>query len=190
VNEAELQALTNQAVQARPELAGFAEQARSLSAQADAARAGVRPQVGFAMAFLYLGNNVQVQQGIGAATFYVDWTLTDGCASRRRSQSLRHQEYATLKRRADAAHDIALQVRTRWLDLQQARQRVPVAGLAIAQAEANMSVITDRYRQQLSTYTEVLDAENRRVQSLSNFYNAIYDQSLAEFRLHRAVGDL
>jgi outer membrane protein TolC len=51
-------------------------------------------------------------------------------------------------------------------------------------------VVTDRYRQQLSTYTEVLDAETRRVTSLSNFYNAVYDESLAMFRLHRAVGDL
>jgi outer membrane protein TolC len=83
-----------------------------------------------------------------------------------------------------------LQVRTRWLDLQQARRRIPVARLAIAQAEENTHVITDRYRHQLSTYTEVLDAETRRIQSLSSFYNAIYDENLAGFRLHRAVGDL
>ena len=42
----------------------------------------------------------------------------------------------------------------------------------------------------LSTYTEVLDAELRRVQALGNFYNATYDENLAFFRLRRAVGDL
>jgi hypothetical protein len=36
----------------------------------------------------------------------------------------------------------------------------------------------------------VLDAETRRVQSLNNLYNAVYDESLAAFRLQRAVGDL
>jgi outer membrane protein TolC len=65
-----------------------------------------------------------------------------------------------------------------------------VARLAIAQAEENINVVTDRYRQQLSTYTEVLDAESRRIQSLNNFYNAIYDENLAGFRLHRVIGDL
>ena len=60
----------------------------------------------------------------------------------------------------------------------------------IVQAEENINVITDRYRQQLSTYTEVLDAETRRIQSLNNFYNAVYDENLAIFRLRRAVGDL
>ena len=153
-------------------------------------RAGIKPQVSVSMGFVYLGSNNLVPQGIGAATFLADWTITDSGASRRRAAAQRQQELATLRRRADTAADIALQVRTRWLDLQQARRRIPVARLAIAQAEENINVVTDRYRQQLSTYTEVLDAETRRIQSLNNFYNAIYDENLAGFRLHRAVGDL
>jgi outer membrane protein TolC len=84
---------------------------------------------------------------------------------------------------------VALQVRTRWLDVQQARRRLPVAHLAIAQAEENAKVVTDRYRQQSSTYTEVLDAESRRVQSLFNYHNSVYDENLAEFRVRRAVGE-
>ena len=95
-----------------------------------------------------------------------------------------------MKRRADTIAAIALEVRMRWLDLHQSRLRVPISRLAIAQAEENYTVVTDRYREQLSTYTEVLDAENRRVQSQNNFYAAIYDESLALFRLHRSVGDL
>jgi outer membrane protein TolC len=148
------------------------------------------PQASFVVGYGWLGSNSLVPQGIGAAAFVVDWTITDSGATRRRAAALRQQECASLKRRSDVAADIALQVRTRWLALQQARLRLPVARLAITQAEENVNVVTDRYRQQLSTYTEVLDAENRRVQSLTNFYNALYDESLALFRLHRAVGDL
>lgn len=188
--EEEVRALTLRAIGDRPELAGLAEQARGLRAQADVTRAGIKPQVSFSMGFVYLGSNNFVPQGIGAATFLADWTITDSGASRRRAAAQRQQELATLRRRSDTAADIALQVRTRWLDLQQARRRIPVARLAIAQAEENINVVTDRYRQQLSTYTEVLDAETRRIQSLNNFSNAIYDENLAGFRLHRAVGDL
>ena len=36
----------------------------------------------------------------------------------------------------------------------------------------------------------MLDAESRRLQALTNFYNAVYDESLALFRLRRSVGDL
>jgi len=185
-NEEEVRDLTVRALGSRPELVGLSEQARGYGAQAEATRAGVRPQVGFAIGFVYLGTNNMVPQGIGAATFYADWTITDSGATRRRAAAIQQQERAAIKCRADTA----LQVRTRWLDLQQARKRVPVAKLAIVQAEENINVVTDRYRQQLSTYTEVLDAETRRIQSLSNFYNAVYDENLALFRLHRAVGDL
>jgi outer membrane protein len=189
-NEEEVRDLTMRAMVSRPELAGLSEQARAYGAQAAATRAGLCPQVGFSMGFLYLGQNNFANQGIGAATFYADWTLTDSGATRRRAAAQHQQERAAMMRREDTVADIALQVRTRWLDLQQARRRVPVSKLAIAQAEENINVITDRYRQQLSTYTEVLDAETRRIQSLSNYYNAIYDESLAVFRLRRAVGDL
>ena len=120
----------------------------------------------------------------------IDWTFTDSGKTRRQAHANQAQERSTLKRRADQAADIALQVRTRWLDLQTSRQRVPIARFAVVQADENVKVVTDRYRQQLSTYTEVLDAENRRIQSLNSFYNAIYDENLAFFRLRRAVGDI
>src|SRR5947209_3862752 len=86
--------------------------------------------------------------------------------------------------------ELAGLVRTRWLDLQQARQRVPIARFAVIQAEENVKVITDRYRQQLATYTEALDAETRRITSLNGFYNGVYDENLADLRLRRAVGDI
>jgi outer membrane protein TolC len=188
--EGEVRDLTALALRARPELAGFVEQARALDAQAAATLGNIRPVLSFNGAFVYLGNERQLPQGIGAATFLLTWNLSDGGASRRRAAGLRFQESAALKRRADAAADIALQVRTRWLDLDEARRRLAVAKAAIALAEENLNVVTDRYRQQLSTYTEVLDAETRRVQALTNLYDANYDTARAFFRLRRAVGDI
>ena len=189
-NDGEVQDLTVRAFQIRPELAGLVEQARSLAAQAEATKAMLRPQVTLNGGFIFLGAETFVPQGNGEVSLIIDWTFTDSGRSRRQAQGLKAQERSALKRRADQAADVALQVRTRWLDLQQSRQRVPVARFAVIQAEENVKVITDRYRQQLSTYTEVLDAETRRITSLNNFYNAVYDENLATFRLRRAVGDI
>ena len=118
---------------------------------------------------------------MGTANFLIDWTFTDSGKTRRQTESLRAQARSAIKQKADTAADVALQVRTRWLDLKTARQRVPIARFAVTQADENVKVITDRYRQQLSTYTEVLDAETRRVTSLNNFYNAIYDENPGRF---------
>jgi len=190
MNDAEARELTAKAIQARPELRGLGEQSRSLAAQVEATKANLRPQVSFNGGFLFTGAENFVPQGYGYANFLVDWTFTDSGRTRRQAESLRAQSRSTTKRRADLAADVALQVRTRWLDVQTSRQRVPIARFAVTQVEENVKVVTDRYRQQLSTYTEVLDAEQRRVSGLNSFYNAVYDENLAVFRLRRAVGDI
>jgi outer membrane protein TolC len=177
------------AIRARPELVGLTEQARSLGAQAESTRAGVRPQASISGGFLFLGQQNWIPQGYGVAAFVLDWTIVDP-PTRRRAEALKLQETSAMRRRDDTAQDIMLQVRTLWLDLQTARQSVVVARTAIAQSQENINVVLDRYRQQLSNNTDVLDAENRRVQSLSNFYNSVYDEALARVRLHRAVGNL
>jgi outer membrane protein TolC len=190
LDDRQVNELIQRAWQVRPELADLTEQARSLGAQADATRARVRPQVGVGGGFVYLGANNLAPQGFGFATFSLDWTIFDGQGARRRAESLRMQEHAALAQRCDQAADIALEVRNRGLALQQAREIAIEARVAVAQSEENIRVVTERYRQGLSTYTEVLDAESRRVQSLTNDYNARYDESLALFELRRSVGDL
>ena len=182
--------LTAQALRARPELAGLAEQAQAYAAQAEAAKAGIRPQISYYGSHLLLGSESLVHQNFAANALVMNWTLTDAGGSRRRAAALRNQELSTLRQRANAAQDIALQVRTRWLDLQQAREAIPVAREAYGQSEENNKVVLDRYNQGLSTYTEVLDAENRRIQSFNSYFASNYDAVLATFRLRRTIGGL
>ena len=61
---------------------------------------------------------------------------------------------------------------------------------AIVQGDENLRVARNRYLQQRGTNTEVLDAENLRIQAYDNFYNATYDAVLADIELLRAIGDL
>ena len=190
INDAEVRELAAQAIRLRPELANLGEMSRSISAQAQATKATLKPQVSLSTGFAFLGPENFGPQGNGFVAGIVNWTFTDSGKTRRQTASLKAQERSTDKQRADLAADVALQVRTRWLNLQTSRQSVPIARFAVSQAEENVKVVTDRYRQQLSTYTEVLDAENRRVQSLNAFYNAVYDENLAFFRLRRVVGDI
>jgi outer membrane protein TolC len=111
VDEGAIGDLTRRALASRPELAGQTEQARSLGALAEATRAAVHPQIGFAGAFVWTGGNLYSPQGIGAAAFFVDWAVLDGRGSRCRSDALHQQERATLLQRGGAADDIALEVR-------------------------------------------------------------------------------
>lgn len=188
--EDELASLTAQAIRGRPELAELTGRARALNAQAQVTRASTRPNVNVSINYIYAGFNTLTNRDIWVATASGIWNFYDGGQARRQAQAQERQSQATLKQRSDQAAAIALEVRTRWLNLNEARQRIDVSRVAVDQAEENVNVVQDRYRQQLSTYTEVLDAEAQRVQAYANFHNSVYDAAIAWFRLHRAVGDL
>jgi outer membrane protein TolC len=60
----------------------------------------------------------------------------------------------------------------------------------VAQADENLRVVTDRYRNGEDTNGDVLDAEALRAIARSNYDSARYDSVLAELRLARAIGAL
>jgi outer membrane protein len=188
--EQELVTLTDQALRIRPELAQLSGRARELIAQAQISRSGTRPNVNIGLNYAFVGFNTLANRDIWAATAVGTWNFYDGGTARRQARAQEEQSQAAMQQRADQAAAIALEVRTRWLNLSEARERIDVSRVAVDQSDENVNVVQDRYRQQLSTYTEVLDAEAQRVQAYANFYNATYDAALAWFRLHRAVGDL
>lgn len=190
LGEPEIAAMIDLAFRERPELVELSAQAREMSAQAESTMSNIRPQVSIGGGFSFIGATRNAPQGNGIGIATVTWNLSDGGVSRRKAAAFRERERAALQQRADLAADIALEVRTRWLDLRQARLAVPIARYAVVQANEDLKVVIDRYRQGLSTHTEVLDAVSRRVESWTNSYNALYDQSLASFRLHRSIGDL
>ncbi|WP_206107885.1 TolC family protein [Paludisphaera rhizosphaerae] len=186
----EVDALVHQALRSRPELAELAHQGQSLEAKARVASSANKPQVSVGAGLLYAGSSSLNPQTNFLGTAFVDWNIFDGGAARRRSTAYELQHAAVSRQRADAADDIALQVHVQWSRLQEAKVSLGVAQHSVRQAEENIRVVLNRYKEQVSTYTEVLDAETRRLESLTRYYDAFYDKSLAEFRLHRAVGDL
>jgi outer membrane protein len=190
LDEARAADLTGRALQGRPELRGLSERARQSEALADVTKAAIKPQFSFNASYIDIGSQNFTNPNIFAGTFQLSWTIFDGGQTRRRAETQRLQARSYLKQRADASAEITLQVRSRMLDVDESRQRVIISGAAVASAEENIKVVTERYQQGLSIYTEVLDAENRRIQSLNGYYGAVYDNAIAVFRLHRAVGDL
>jgi len=92
--------------------------------------------------------------------------------------------------RNDLISQIKLQIRQAWLDIQETQKRIKVAKQAISQADENLKVSTERYQQGLATNTEVLDAEDLRIQTNNNLNNAQYDAVMANLNLRRALGVL
>ena len=83
---------------------------------------------------------------------------------------------------------ITLEVKEDYLNLEAAEKNIFVARTAIEQAEENFRMNQERYREQIATSTDVLDAQTLRTQAKTNYYNTLSFHNIAKAKLERAMG--
>jgi outer membrane protein TolC len=181
--------LNQQALTQRPELKVLSEQVGALEHQASSETANLLPQVNISGGYQYEENKHTAYENMWIANATLNWKLYDG-STRHRSHAAKQQSLALKMQRSDLIGQIKLQIRQAWLDVQETAKRVQVATQAISQADENLKVSTERYQQGLANNTEVLDAEDLRIQAKNNLNNAQYDVVMAKLSLRRALGVL
>jgi outer membrane protein len=83
---------------------------------------------------------------------------------------------------------IQLQVKEAYLNVREAEKNIQVARTAVIQAEENFRMNEERYKQQVATSTDVLDAQTLLTQARSNYFNALSEHDIALAQLERAMG--
>ncbi len=187
---AELADLSQIAAEKRPELMAMAQQVEALQWQAKSVKAENGPQVMLRSGYDYHKNSHQVHEGAWQAMVMASWDIFDGNVAKNKGRSLQSQSRALAEQRQDLATLIQLQVRQAWLDMQESRKRVQVTKETLKQAEENLKVTRNRYKEGIGTNTEVLDAETLRTINYVNYDKAGNDAVLAVIRLRYATGNL
>jgi len=107
----------------------------------------------------------------------------------------KHEVAAARARLAKARHllnevkdNIQLDVKNAYLSLREAEKNIQVAKTAVVQAEENFRMNEERYKQQVATATDVLNAQTLLTQARTNYFNALSDHNIAWARLERAMG--
>ena len=90
--------------------------------------------------------------------------------------------------RVQVEDSISLEVKGAYLRLREARDKIGVAEVAIEQAEENFRMNQERFKEQVATSTDVLDAQTLLTQARTNYFNALSDYRIAWARLDRAMG--
>lgn len=104
-----------------------------------------------------------------------------------RQKELSKQQLVSTKKLLEDS--IKLELKKAVLDLQEKEKRIPVAKKAVEQGEENLRVSKERYNAQITTSTEVLDAQTLLTRARVNYYSALYDHHLAKAALLRAIGE-
>ncbi len=94
------------------------------------------------------------------------------------------------RRLQDLQEQSQVEYRTALNDAQVARARVKVAEEAIRAGEENLRINRNRYREQVGTATDVIDAQTLLTRTRTEYFQAQLDYQLAVARVKWVAGEL
>jgi len=84
--------------------------------------------------------------------------------------------------------NIHLEVKNAYLRTQEAERAIKTVETAIEQAKENFRINQERYKEQISTQTDVLIAQTLLSRTMTNYYNALYAFKISKATLYRTIG--
>ncbi len=91
-------------------------------------------------------------------------------------------------RKDEILDNIELEVKQAFLRTKETEKNITTVEKAIEQAKENLRITEERYKEQVSTTTDVLVAQTLLTDTMTNYYNALYDFKIAKAVLYRAIG--
>ena len=187
--------LLDAALAGRPELKSAEFRVRASEAGLKAARAGWYPQVSLAGNVYYLRPNPRLMPaqnrfygtwdvGLAVSFDLWNWGLTKSQAEQAKAQLAQARDARKL-----LEDQAVLDVTQSRLALAQARDKIKVAGEAVGQAEENLRMIDERFRQGVALNADVLDAEVFLLQAKISRTQSAIELALAQARLEKALGN-
>ncbi|HEX7503737.1 MAG TPA: TolC family protein, partial [Syntrophales bacterium] len=98
------------------------------------------------------------------------------------------QEKQAVNTLTNVKDQISLEVKNAWLAVKEAEKLIAVTQTSIEQAEENYRINQERYREQVSRMTDVLDALTLLTFARASYSNALSDYQIALAGLERAMG--
>ncbi len=122
---------------------------------------------------------------IGAA---MQINLFSGFASKHRIKSARYTLDRIRQLEKNMRLAVKVQVRETWLNLTTSWKRIQVARSALDQAQENLRIVKNRYKNGLLTIVSLLDAELSDQKARADHFRAVYDYESARIRLALVSG--
>ena len=81
-----------------------------------------------------------------------------------------------------------MEVKTAFLRAKEGEKNIITVEKAIEQAKENFRINQERFKEQVATTTDVLNAQTLLSDTLTNYFNALYDFKISNATLFRAMG--
>jgi outer membrane protein len=190
-----LSRLQSLAMDRRPERKSMLFRRDMSSAGVAAAKSGWYPQIFLAVNYDYARPNQRIippkdqWDGTWDVGVTFQWDIWDWYATAHQTaqaEALLRQSEAGIVQLEDA---VALDVAQQYYSAQTAREKVEVAFGGMEQAQESYRMSSEKYKNGLTSNTELLDAETALLQAKLTHTQAVVDYTLAIARLKKAVGE-
>jgi len=179
-----------QSLEKRDEIAAQKSAVRAGESQVEESRREFYPELFLKAGADYLQNDKVAEQAMYSATVGLKVNLFDGMATTSRQRQAVRMLEKEKDRLRSLEEALLLEAHTAQNDLAVASERIKMTKTAITQSEENLRINNDRYKAQVGTATEVIDAQTLLSQARSDHYQALFDLQVARARVRRAIGDL
>lgn len=173
-NAASQPELIKLAIERRPDLARAGLALKSSKEGTRGARGEYLPRVDVFGTYGVSGRHLGSGSADYAAGASVTFNLFDAGRSARLKQARAAEDIAAAETES-LASKISLEVVRAYQEYVSARERVDVAARSVDQAKESLRIVQDRYREGLTTITEVLRTETAYVRARMNLLAARYD---------------
>jgi len=117
-----------------------------------------------------------------------NWNFWEWGRTKNRVDFSRTREAQAADLLTNIRDQVILEIKNAYLLLREAEKQVLVSKRAIDQAEENFRINQERYREQVATSTDVIDAQTLLTKAKSDYYNALGDYHISQAKLERAMG--
>ena len=190
----DLDQLTEQAMENRPELKAMDFRLKAGESGVTLAESGWYPQIYLAGNYYYSRPNQRIfpaedkfndtwDVSVGLSWDIWNWLATSDQTKQAEAQYEQVKDgYKSLK------DGISLEVTQNYLNLLKAKEKISAADQSVHQSEENYRVTNETFKNGLALNSDLLDAEFALLQAKTNYIQAIADYELAKSNLEKSIG--
>lgn len=191
----ELNNLINQAMENRAEIKSASYRIKANESGVKLANSSWYPQIYLFSNFYYANPNSRVMPSKDQfddtwdAGISLSWDIWNWLTPSYQSQ----QAEATLIQSKEGLgilkDAVTLEVTQNYLNVNQYKLKIDISETGVKQAEENMRITSERFKQGLAMSSEVIDADVALLQAKTSYTNSLVDYELAKAKLKKSLGE-
>ncbi|MCX5893596.1 MAG: TolC family protein, partial [Deltaproteobacteria bacterium] len=183
-----LEEATDTAVQQRSDLKASVNRIGQQEKVVTQTKAQFFPRIYAQAGLNYQHNEFMLHDTQWFGIFGMQWTLFSGLDTKAQVSQAKFKVNQLQEQHKDLGEQVRLDVQNAYLKVKETADRIRVTEKAVKQAEENLRLNEERYKESVGTATDVIDADTLLTRTRVNYWTAIYDHQMAKAELLWSMG--